>query len=91
MNREELGQLLDRAGLDKRFYSLDGPAHHSESYSLVNDGSVWKVLYKERGRFEQIAGSLSEDQACKLMYKLLDQAFSLDLRRAATLTAQRKA
>lgn len=77
MNREELRETLTRAGVHPSLYSLYGPATDSESYSLVSDGTIWNVLYKERGEFQEIGVGLSESQACKLLYQLLDEAFCL--------------
>jgi hypothetical protein len=74
MNRHELRNILADAGVDSALYSLDGPAPSSESYSLVADGDFWKVLYKERGRYSEIQGGLSERQACLLIYRLLGEA-----------------
>jgi hypothetical protein len=84
MNRTQLKEMLDRAGVNESLYSLDGPAHDSESYSLVADGDLWKVLYKEHGRFEELQDSLSEEQACDLIYKLLNAALDLNSRRDIT-------
>ena len=77
MNRQELQIVLSRAGVHPGLYSLDGPASQSESYSLVRDGEAWKVLYKERGEFQQIQAGLSESAACQLVYTLLDNAVGL--------------
>ena len=74
MNRQELQERLTKAGVHSSLYSLDGLASDSESYSLVADGSTWKVLYKERGQFTKIRSGLSESQACLLLYQLLDEA-----------------
>ena len=77
VDRESLRTYLAAAGVHPGLYSLDGPAHESESYSLVADGSGWSVLYKERGRFSTIAAGLSESEGCKLIYQLLDDALGL--------------
>jgi len=74
MNRQELQNQLVRAGVHSSLYSLGGPAAESESYSLVPDGLTWKVLYKERGQFNEIQSGLSESEACLLIYRLLDEA-----------------
>jgi hypothetical protein len=71
MNREELQQVLERAGVKPRFYSLFGPALHSESYSIVEDSDSFKVLYKERGEFTDVESGLTEDGACQLVVSLL--------------------
>jgi len=77
MNRENLRKLLDEAGVNPRFYSLDGPARWSESYSLVSDGSIYRVLYKERGEFTEVAGDLSEEEACTLIFQSLRDDLTL--------------
>jgi hypothetical protein len=77
VDRQELQERLIQAGVHPSLYSLDGPASDSESYSLVADGSTWKVLYKERGQFSEIRSGLSESQACLLLYQLLDEALDL--------------
>jgi len=76
MNLEELRDRLLRAGVHPGNYSLGTPASESESYSLVTDGSTWKVLYKERGQFTEIRSGLSESQGCLLLYQLLNEALS---------------
>ena len=73
MNRQELQDQLARAGVHPSLYSLDGPVRESESYSLVADGPAWKVLYKERGQFNEIQGGLSESDGCLLIGCLMRQ------------------
>lgn len=75
MNRDELREILARKRVDESLYSLDGPARQSESYSIVEDGSAWKVVYKERGQFTDIGVNLSEEEACDLMYRLFKDTF----------------
>lgn len=75
MNRDELREVLARKRVDESLYSLDGPARQSESYSIVEDGSAWKVVYKERGQVTDIGVNLSEEEACDLMYRLFKDAF----------------
>lgn len=77
MNLEELRARLLRAGVHPGLYSLGAPASESESYSLVTDGTAWKVLYKERGQFAEIGSGLSESEGCLLLYQLLNEALSL--------------
>lgn len=76
LNREDLRAVLKAKGVKDRFYSLDGPATHSESYSIVPDGALLKVVYKERGDFEDVQDGLSEAEACELMYRLLKKEFN---------------
>ena len=76
MNREELRAVLKAKGIKERFYSLDGPATYSESYSIVPDGSMLKVVYKERSDFEDVQVGLSETEACDLVYRLLQKEFN---------------
>ena len=77
MNLEELRARLHRAGVHPGLYSLGAPASESESYSLLRDGTAWKVLYKERGQFAEIGSALSESEGCLLLYQLLNEALSL--------------
>jgi hypothetical protein len=88
VNRQELQVVLSRAGVHPGLYSLDVPAPQSESYSLVQDGEAWKVLYKERGEFQQVQAGLSESAACQLIYKLLDSAVGLSRRQHEALTTR---
>jgi hypothetical protein len=76
VDRTALGKLLVQRNVHPGLYSLDGPAAGSESYSLVPGDNGWGVLYKERGKYEEVASGLSEAEACSLMYKLLSEAFS---------------
>lgn len=76
MNREELRAALKAKGIKERFYSLDGPAIHSESFSIVPDGGLMKVVYKERAEFEDVQAGLSEEEACELVYQLLKKEFN---------------
>ena len=75
MNQEELKAQLALAGVHPSLYSLGTPAQGSESFSLVSEGASWKVLYKERGQFEEVQTGLSESEACILMFQLLGPAF----------------
>jgi len=75
VNQRELQTKLALAGVHPSLYSLGSPAQGSESYSLVSDGSSWKVLYKERGQFNEIQAGLSESEACMLIFQLLGPAF----------------
>lgn len=77
MNQQELQEQLIRSGVHPGLYSLGVPAPESESYSLIADGSSWKVLYKERGQFREIQSELSESEACFLIYQLLAEAVSI--------------
>ena len=83
MNRQELQNMLAQAGVHPSLYSLGQPAQSSESYSLIADGSDWKILYKERGQYEEVRAGLSEDEACQLMYSLLGPAFNFGRRNEA--------
>ena len=75
MNRDDLKNILVCKRVDESLYSLNGPATDSESYSIVEDGGTWKVVYKERGDFSVIGVRLSEDEACDLVYQLFKDAF----------------
>lgn len=89
MNRQDLRELLLRAGVNETLYSLDGPAQGSESFSLVAD--EWSVLYKERGEFQKLGSGLSESEACGLIYESLDQALNLSRMLAELAALDRRA
>lgn len=75
MNREELREVLSRKGVNESLYSLDGLARQSESYSLVEGGGGWRVVYKERGKYIDLGVNLSEADACNMVYGLFRDAF----------------
>ncbi|MBX8528742.1 hypothetical protein Q6A51_01385 [Pseudomonas sp. KFB-139] len=75
MNIEQLQEILIRKGVNEIFYSLGSLAAQSESYSIVQDGSEWKVVYKERGECLVIEAGLSEDEACRLLYRMFEEFF----------------
>jgi hypothetical protein len=74
VKRDALESILQKAGVDPGLYSLYGPASDSESYSIVEHGNKWKVLYKERGEFSEIQSGLTEEDACKLVLHLFATA-----------------
>ena len=75
MNGEQLRNVLMRKGFNETLYSIGELASHSESYSIVRDGGLWKVVYKERGAFNDIESGLSEEQACDLVYNMFREIF----------------
>lgn len=68
MTRDELQAKLVAKGVHPGLYSLDGLAEQSECYSVVREGGLWKVVYKERGQITEIATGLSESEAYDLVY-----------------------
>lgn len=76
MNSDQLKEALTRKRVNESLYSLGQLASQSESYSVVRDGSNWKVVYKERGEFTDIETGLSEDEACDLVYRMFKKMFS---------------
>jgi hypothetical protein len=75
MNRDELRATLKQKGVNESLYCLDGPAKQSESYSIVEDGGAWKVVYKERGEFTDVAVNLTLEEACSLVYRMFKETF----------------
>jgi hypothetical protein len=75
MTRDELQSKLVAKGVDPSLYSLDGLAERSECYSVVQEGALWKVLYKERGQITEIATGLTESEAYDLLYRKFRKAY----------------
>ncbi|MDP9067935.1 MAG: hypothetical protein M3N53_06280 [Actinomycetota bacterium] len=70
MDREELKQRLDEAGVRPESYHLYG-AHMSERYVLLEQGQQWSVFYSERGLETGKRTFDSESEACKYLFGLL--------------------
>jgi len=75
MTRNELQQKLKEKGVHESLYSLDGLENQSECYSVVHEGGVWKVVYKERGEVTEIAVGLSESEAYGFVYTEFQKAY----------------
>lgn len=76
MDRSALRELLDREGVDRRAYGLDGPAgllveDREERYFLEETPSGWMVFYWERGLRRGEESFASEDEACRHLLDLL--------------------
>jgi hypothetical protein len=69
MTREELREKLIVKGVHESLYSLDCLAKQSESYSVIQENGIWKVVYKERGVVSEIATGLTQDEAYDLVYR----------------------
>lgn len=75
MNTNQLREALEKRRVNESLYSIKELASQSESYSIVEQDGKWRVLYKERGRFSEIEGGLTEEGACELVYNLFKQMF----------------
>lgn len=73
MNKEELKTVLQREGIDSRFYSLHGLAGSSydDVQILEQEGSKWIVYYVERGEKSQIHLFNTENEACLFLLEKL--------------------
>ncbi|HET8942828.1 MAG TPA: hypothetical protein VFN13_12670 [Rudaea sp.] len=80
MNIEELRTILVNKSVNESLYSLGCLAPQSESYSIVKESGLWKVVYKERGEFSVIASNLTENDACTLVYGMFRDMFCWDQR-----------
>jgi len=65
MNREELKQLLEKEGINPRFYSIYGPLGDEFRYILNKEISMWTVYYTERGKIINKQLFNTEDEACR--------------------------
>jgi hypothetical protein len=65
-NRQELGDILHREGINPNTYALDG-GHPSERYVLDIRPGGWAVYYSERGLESGRREFDSEDEACNYL------------------------
>ncbi len=64
MNRQQLKEKLDVAGVMESAYSMEGDGP-SEAYILSDDGNgMWSTYYSERGLGSSRREFCSEEQAC---------------------------
>jgi hypothetical protein len=70
MNRETLQKILDREGISRRAYYLDG-GHPGQHYVLARNGLGWAVYYNERDEENERREFVTEDAACEYLLGLL--------------------
>lgn len=71
VNREELGAVLEREGVNPDAYSLDGGEGIGERYVLALRTGGWKVFYAERGQEQGRRDFDTEDEACRFLLDVL--------------------
>ena len=77
MNRQELEKDLIALGVKPGNYTLNGPPYHDSSWVLesVYDRKkaveIWSVFNFERGKRYDEEVFITEDEACKYIYKKL--------------------
>jgi hypothetical protein len=74
MTAAELGALFRRNGVPEFFYVLDGSLGPGECYGIEKADRDWVVYYSERGRKNALDRVATEDTACRLMIKYIDDA-----------------
>ena len=65
-NRQQLGDILHREGINPNTYALDG-GHPSERYVLDIRPGGWAVYYSERGLESERREFDSKDEACNYL------------------------
>ena len=70
MNRYELQTLLDREGISRAAYSLDGGPSQAP-YCIDLTGLGWKVCHCESGKRVEEKAFGSEERACNYLLNLL--------------------
>jgi hypothetical protein len=74
MTVDQLGALFRRHGVPDYCYILDGGLGAGECYGIEKAGGDWLVYYSERGTKNVLDRVHSEDAACRLMIKYIDDA-----------------
>jgi hypothetical protein len=76
MNREELKKALDKEGVNPHYYSLNGLAGgpYDGTSILEKEGNKWLVYYFERGSKWDMQIFLTEDEACRYMFRILTRS-----------------
>ena len=69
----ELAALLRRHGVPDYFYVLDGGLGPGECYGIERLDNEWIVYYSERGHKNVLDRAPSEDAACRLILKYVDE------------------
>lgn len=74
MNLKDLAEELERGGVRRDSYSLDG-GHQNDTLCVDRRGDLWVVYYSERGREWDLQTFTSESAACaELRTRLFDVA-----------------
>lgn len=70
MDRRTLRDLLDKEGIDRLAYDLDGRAE-DDTYVLESSEGGWAVFFSERGLRTTETRFDTEDEACGHLFALL--------------------
>ena len=77
MNKEELGKILIKLGVEPRNYTLNGPPYKDSSwvleskFNLMKFSNIWSVFNFERGVIYDKKSFDTEDEACNYIYQKL--------------------
>lgn len=74
MKRADLIKKLDKKGVPRQSYSLDG-LKHGECLCIVEEDGNWKVVYNSRGKITDSTECESEEAAYDEMYKQIADAY----------------
>lgn len=66
MNKQMLQQLLDKEGIRRDCYDLEGGLP-PEKYVLAHEGHLWSVYYSEHGLQSNKRQFPTEDEACEYL------------------------
>ena len=69
MRVADVREIVESAGIDPTYYSLDGERH--EALCLLAAGQTWQVFLSERGQRHEWRSFGSEDEACTYFLKRL--------------------
>lgn len=70
MNRDELKKILDKRGIPKMFYSLNG-LKDGICLCIVPDSGKWRLIDQERSSKNHIGNFDSESDVCNKFYQIM--------------------
>ena len=70
MTKVKLLKILKYKKVPEQMYSLDGIDNHKrfDAYAMINNGTVYKVCYIERGDITDLKTNLTEEEAYYYIY-----------------------
>ncbi len=71
MNKIELHNLLNEAGVPDELYNLNGDGRVDERFCLTPKGDQWQVYFLERGIKTTVKTFCTESEACQYIYEQL--------------------
>lgn len=69
----DLKEVLEKTGIDRNAYEIDGAEYPNEAYVMLYSGSEWQVYYSERGKKRKLIQFADESEACNFFLKWISR------------------